>query len=246
METGPALENESLGKPTETVRIPRGLLSLHYSPPQSQTAKAGCGRGAGQGLRPPPPPRLHAADHRVAERQKQLVPSLLGVSIGNTAMGTWFLHSPFPRISSHPNQQEKSRPYLNQEHLSPSATSISTLVPSVLRTVWLELTKVSWERSPHPLGPLHRTKSWIPAQEIFIKVAIAMHPLSASPGYSYPSIRSLVTPAYMASLYSEPMRAHYLHHSLQSITSCLAPWPLERSPRALHPFTHRFAESLTR
>lgn len=52
--------------------------------------------------------RLPAADHRGMERQQLLVPSLLGVSIGNMHSDGRFLDSFFfARISSHSKQQSK-------------------------------------------------------------------------------------------------------------------------------------------
>lgn len=81
METGPALENKSLGKTHRDCQDPEGIVKSPLPPPNQprQAADGVQGRVC--------PPRRHAADRRVAERQQQLVPSLLGVSIGNTAMG---------------------------------------------------------------------------------------------------------------------------------------------------------------
>lgn len=59
--------------------------------PLPPTARAGCSGVQGRVCA-----RLHAADHRTGEKQQLLVPSLLGVSIGNTAMGGFWIPSSSP------------------------------------------------------------------------------------------------------------------------------------------------------
>lgn len=101
METGPALENELLGKPRETVEFRRGLCS----PLSPRSSRGGLQRGCRGTLLL----QASAVDQRVTERQQLLVPSLLGVSIGNMHSDGRFPDSFFfARISSHSKQQSKA------------------------------------------------------------------------------------------------------------------------------------------
>lgn len=70
-----------------------------------KSAEVGCRGAAGEVYCS----RLPTADQRVMERQQLLVPSLLGVSIGNMHSDGRFPDSFFfARISSHSKQQSKA------------------------------------------------------------------------------------------------------------------------------------------
>lgn len=79
-----------------------GDCALHCS---QESAEVGCRGAAGEVYCS----RLPTADQRVMERQQLLVPSLLGVSIGNMHSDGRFPDSFFfARISSHSKQQSKA------------------------------------------------------------------------------------------------------------------------------------------